>query len=129
MNGTQMNADDADRTGPAAIAGEAQRRRQEPPILNSRSSITVEIEPYSPARRAGWISRHGHPLRSPDRDDVLTCPESRLRRREPAPAVLGCLDLDEDASLPEDLRPGPGDLRLRRGRPPLETARAQDDYR
>ena len=59
-----------------------------------------------PARKAGWISRHGVPLREADADGVYTCPESGLRYRETAPGSLRCLDLDEDAELPEELRTG-----------------------
>jgi UDP-2-acetamido-3-amino-2,3-dideoxy-glucuronate N-acetyltransferase len=59
-----------------------------------------------PARRTGWISRHGLPLTSPDAAGAYTCPESGLRYREAAPGVLRCLDLDEEAPLPEGLRVG-----------------------
>ncbi|MFW6159337.1 MAG: acyltransferase [Planctomycetota bacterium] len=55
-----------------------------------------------PARRRGWMSRHGHPLADPDADGVMRCPESGYRYREVEPGVLRCLDLDEDAPLPED---------------------------
>ena len=58
-----------------------------------------------PGRRRGWVSRHGHPLRSA-RDGVYTCPESGLRYREAAPGVLRCLDLDEEAPLPPTLAMG-----------------------
>ncbi len=59
-----------------------------------------------PARRAGWMSRHGHPLGNPDADGVMVCPESGYRYRETAPGVIRCLDLDEDAPLPEALSVG-----------------------
>jgi UDP-2-acetamido-3-amino-2,3-dideoxy-glucuronate N-acetyltransferase len=36
----------------------------------------------------------------------MVCPESGFRYRETAPSVLRCLDLDEDAPLPENLRSG-----------------------
>ena len=52
-----------------------------------------------PARRRGWISRHGHRLGSPDDAGVMTCPESGWRYREVAPGELRCLDRDEDESL------------------------------
>ena len=58
-----------------------------------------------PARRAGWMSRHGVRLPAPDADGVMVCPESGLRYRE-AQGVLRCLDLDEDAPLPADLAVG-----------------------
>jgi UDP-2-acetamido-3-amino-2,3-dideoxy-glucuronate N-acetyltransferase len=55
-----------------------------------------------PARRAGWVSRHGHPLRTPDSDGVFVCPESGYRYKEVEPGVLRCLDLAEDAPLPPE---------------------------
>src|SRR5512142_661298 len=48
-----------------------------------------------PARFAGWMSRHGHRLASPDRDGIMRCPESGLRYREESPGVLRCLDVPE----------------------------------
>jgi len=59
-----------------------------------------------PARHTGWISRHGLPLREPDSSGVYTCPESGLRYRETTPGHLSCLDLPEDAALPEAMRIG-----------------------
>jgi UDP-2-acetamido-3-amino-2,3-dideoxy-glucuronate N-acetyltransferase len=59
-----------------------------------------------PARRQGWMSRHGIRLGAPDRDGVMMCPESGLRYRETPPGILRCLDLDEEAQLPEALRTG-----------------------
>jgi UDP-2-acetamido-3-amino-2,3-dideoxy-glucuronate N-acetyltransferase len=59
-----------------------------------------------PARQKGWMSRHGLPLNNPNADGVMICPESRLRYKELEPGVLRCLDLDEDAPLPEALAVG-----------------------
>jgi len=59
-----------------------------------------------PARQQGWMSRHGQRLVSPDADGIMTCPESGLRYREVAPGVLCCLDLGEDAPLPEAMAVG-----------------------
>ena len=59
-----------------------------------------------PARQRGWMSRHGHLLKTPDISGVLTCPESGLRYREVEGGLLRCLDLDEEAPLPEDLTVG-----------------------
>ena len=59
-----------------------------------------------PARQRGWMSRHGHLLKHPDADGVMTCPESGLRYREVEPGTLRCLDLDEDTSLPEEMAVG-----------------------
>lgn len=59
-----------------------------------------------PARQRGWMSRHGHRLGNPDSDGIMTCPESGLRYREVEPGVLRCLDLDEEAPLPDVLTEG-----------------------
>jgi UDP-2-acetamido-3-amino-2,3-dideoxy-glucuronate N-acetyltransferase len=59
-----------------------------------------------PGRRAGWISRHGLPMKAPDGHGVFTCPESGLRYSEIEDGVLRCIDLGEDAPLPEALRQG-----------------------
>lgn len=59
-----------------------------------------------PARQRGWMSRHGHMLKDPDRDGIMVCPESQLRYQEMEPGVLRCLDLDEDAPLPQELAVG-----------------------
>jgi UDP-2-acetamido-3-amino-2,3-dideoxy-glucuronate N-acetyltransferase len=59
-----------------------------------------------PARQRGWMSRHGHRLDNPDENGVMICPESGLRYKEIEPGMLRCLDLDEEASLPESLAVG-----------------------
>jgi UDP-2-acetamido-3-amino-2,3-dideoxy-glucuronate N-acetyltransferase len=59
----------------------------------------------NPARQQGWMSRHGHRLK-PGQDGVMVCPESGLKYREVSPGVLKCLDLDEDAPLPDALKVG-----------------------
>ena len=59
-----------------------------------------------PAAQAGWMSRHGHRLASPDDEGIMICPESKFRYREVEPGVMRCLDLDEEAPLPPDLAQG-----------------------
>lgn len=59
-----------------------------------------------PARQKGWMSRHGHMLTRTDAEGIMVCPESGLRYREVEPGILRCLDLDEDARLPEELAVG-----------------------
>ncbi|MFH1742860.1 MAG: acyltransferase [bacterium] len=66
--------------------------------------VTHDVPDYAlmvgvPARRAGWMSRHGHRLPSPNAEGIMVCPESGWRYREEA-GVLRCLDLDEDAPIP-----------------------------
>jgi UDP-2-acetamido-3-amino-2,3-dideoxy-glucuronate N-acetyltransferase len=36
----------------------------------------------------------------------MVCPESGLKYKEASPGVLKCLDLDEDAPLPDNLKVG-----------------------
>ncbi len=80
-------------------------------FIGAGAVVTKSVPAYglvvgNPARRVGWISRHGLPLKHPDAAGVYTCPESGLHYRETAPGVLRCLDLAEDAPLPDPLRQG-----------------------
>jgi UDP-2-acetamido-3-amino-2,3-dideoxy-glucuronate N-acetyltransferase len=59
-----------------------------------------------PAHKVGWISRHGLPLRDPDQNGIYTCLESGLRYKEVTPGSIKCLDLDEEAPLPDELSHG-----------------------
>jgi len=59
-----------------------------------------------PARRLGWMSRHGHRLTGPDAEGIMVCPESGFRYKEAEPGVLRCLDLDEEAPLPPEMAKG-----------------------
>lgn len=73
------------------------------------SVVTKDVPDYAlmvgnPARPVGWMSRHGHRLRL-DEGGEGVCPESGYRYRL-ADGALRCLDLDEDAPLPDALRVG-----------------------
>jgi UDP-2-acetamido-3-amino-2,3-dideoxy-glucuronate N-acetyltransferase len=73
--------------------------------------VTEDVPDYAlvvgvPARQVGWMSRHGLPLTQPDASGVYSCRESGLRYREIQPGILRCLDVHEDASLPEAMRTG-----------------------
>jgi UDP-2-acetamido-3-amino-2,3-dideoxy-glucuronate N-acetyltransferase len=59
----------------------------------------------NPARQQGWMSRHGHRLK-PGPDGIMVCSESGLKYREVSPGVVKCLDLDEEAPLPDALKVG-----------------------
>ena len=59
-----------------------------------------------PGRQQGWMSRHGHRLKNPDAKGIMICPESGYRYRVMEPDILRCLDLDEEAPLPENLAQG-----------------------
>jgi UDP-2-acetamido-3-amino-2,3-dideoxy-glucuronate N-acetyltransferase len=60
----------------------------------------------NPGRRVAWMSRHGHRLSEPDAAGIRRCPETNYRYQEVAPGVLRCLDLDEEAPLPQELARG-----------------------
>lgn len=72
--------------------------------------VTKDVPDYAliqgvPGRPAGWMSRHGHLLKG-DPSGTLRCPESNFRYELSADGRLRCLDLDEDAPLPPELRVG-----------------------
>lgn len=71
-----------------------------------------------PARRAGWMSRHGHRLDNPDADGIMMCPESGFRYKEVAPGALRCMDLDEETPLPPELSEGKVSYDQFKGRKP-----------
>ena len=68
--------------------------------------VTRDIPDYAlvvgnPAKQKGWMSRHGHPLKEPDGDGVMTCPESRLRYKVVDENKVRYVDVDENEPLPE----------------------------
>ncbi len=77
-------------------------------FISAGAVVTKDVPDYAlmlgvPARQKGWMSRHGHRLHG---GATMICPESGFRYVEQGPGVLRCLDLDEDAPLPERLRVG-----------------------
>lgn len=58
-----------------------------------------------PAKRAGWMSRHGHRLPEAASGEPMVCPESAYCYLE-QDGVVRCLDLAEEAPLPEHLAIG-----------------------
>ena len=81
-------------------------------FIAAGSVVTKDVPDYAlmvgnPARQKGWMSRHGHGLKNPDKDGTMTCPESGFRYRLAEDGrTLRCLDLDENAPLPPELRQG-----------------------
>jgi UDP-2-acetamido-3-amino-2,3-dideoxy-glucuronate N-acetyltransferase len=80
-------------------------------FIGAGSVVTKDVPDYAlivgnPGRQAGWMSRHGHRLGSPDSDGVMQCAETGYRYREIESGVLRCLDLEEDAALPAELSVG-----------------------
>lgn len=59
-----------------------------------------------PGRQQGWVSRHGLLLKDPDASGTYACPETGFRYREIESGTLRCLDLDEDAPMPVEMRTG-----------------------
>lgn len=55
-----------------------------------------------PARRVGWMSRHGHRLTERDAAGNFICPESGWRYTETDADTLRCLDWPEDEPLPDE---------------------------
>lgn len=53
-----------------------------------------------PARRRGWMSRHGHRLQEKNEDGYFICPESGWRYQEIETDNLRCLDWPADKPLP-----------------------------
>lgn len=97
-------------------------------FIAAGSVVTRDVPDYAlivgvPGKQRGWVSRHGHPLRSP-RDGVYTCPESKLRYREVEPGVFRCLDLDEETPLPSTLAMGTQSYRAFAENVPALTRRA-----
>lgn len=76
-------------------------------FIGAGAVVTKDVADYAlmlgnPARKSGWMSRHGHVLHAGP-DQIMRCPESGLRYRESSPGLLECLDLCDDSPLPEGL--------------------------
>jgi len=68
--------------------------------------VTKDVPDYAlmvgvPARRIGWVSRHGERLPEPDANGIMVCPKSGWRYKEVQPGVLRCLDWPEDKPVEE----------------------------
>jgi len=59
--------------------------------------VTKQVPEYAlmagvPAKRIGWMSRHGARLSNPDKEGIMVCAKSGWRYKETAPDKLVCLD-------------------------------------
>ncbi|HGY56952.1 MAG TPA: N-acetyltransferase [Caldithrix abyssi] len=66
--------------------------------------VTKHVPDYAlmagvPARRIGWMSRHGARLSHPDDQGIMTCPKSGWKYKEVEKGLLRCLDWPEDKSI------------------------------
>jgi len=73
-------------------------------FIAAGSVVTKDVPDYAlimgnPGRQKGWMSRHGHILKSPDAEGVMKCPESGFRYKEIGLGIIRCLDLDEEVPL------------------------------
>jgi len=75
--------------------------------------VTRDVQDYElvvgvPGKQVGWMSRHGHRLKF-DEGGLARCGESGFQYRQQMPdgvAVVRCVDLDEEAELPDQLSKG-----------------------
>lgn len=90
-------------------------------FIGAGAVVTKDVPDYAliignPGRQFGWMSRHGHRLKAGDSMGIMICPETGHRYQEILPGTLRCLDIDEEAPLPEALRVGKKSYRqIRRG--------------
>jgi UDP-2-acetamido-3-amino-2,3-dideoxy-glucuronate N-acetyltransferase len=66
--------------------------------------VTKNVPDYAlmagvPAKRIGWMSRHGVRLGKPDEQGIMICSKSGWRYQEKEPEVLRCLDWAEEKEV------------------------------
>ena len=78
-------------------------------FISAGCTVTRDVPDYAlmmgvPAKRVGWMSRHGHQLKGED-GEMMVCPESSLRYKEKN-GQLECVDICEEQQLPERMSKG-----------------------
>lgn len=79
-------------------------------LIGAGSVVTKDVPDYAlivgnPGKQIGWVSRHGQLLKDVMDGKEVTCPETGYRYLLKG-GILKCLDLDEEAHLPESLSKG-----------------------
>lgn len=79
-------------------------------FIGAGSVVTKDVPDYAlivgnPGKQKGWMSRHGHPLKQKEKNDIMICPESGFRYKLEN-GQMKCLDLDEEMPLPDNLSKG-----------------------
>jgi UDP-2-acetamido-3-amino-2,3-dideoxy-glucuronate N-acetyltransferase len=79
-------------------------------FIGAGAVVTKDVDDYAlvvgnPARKIGWMSRHGHKL-SPNGREIIRCPESQLKYQLNDQGKLKCVDLNENEHLPDELAHG-----------------------
>lgn len=74
-------------------------------FIGAGAVVRGDVPDYSlmlgvPARRRGWMSRHGYRLVARNSEGYLVCPESGWRYQENSSTELVCVDWPEEETLP-----------------------------
>lgn len=73
-------------------------------FIAAGSVVAKDVPEYAlmagvPARRIGWMSRHGIHLKNADKDGIFTCSKSGWRYQLTEENLLICLDWPEDKAI------------------------------
>jgi len=79
-------------------------------MIAAGAVVTKDVPDYAmivgvPGKQRGFVTRHGHPI-DPAPGQTVACPETRLQYALNDQGQLRCLDLDEDAPMPDAYQSG-----------------------